>query len=582
MSELSDGVTRKFLDHIDVDDLEIWTDSGWQDIDKIYKTIKYERWFLQTETGKFIDAADNHIIFTDDHQQIFVKDCVLNKTKILTIDGSELVTNLFNSGIKESMYDLSVNSGDHTFYSNGILSHNTTTASAVILHFILFNRHKTVALLANKGDAAREILDRIKIAYEALPKWLQQGIITFNKGSIELENGSKVIAAASSSSAVRGKSIAFLYIDETAHLNNWEEFFASVYPTISSGEDSKILLTSTPKGLNHYYVTCTGAQEKTNGYEYVEVPWDKVPGRGEKWKEETLQAINHDYELFEQEYCCQFLGSSGTLISGAALKNLVMKTPIYSNLEIKQYEIPVKNNRYVIVADVSRGKGLDYSAAQIIDISSMPYKQVAVYRSNQITPADYSRELYQLSKMYNDATILVEINDIGEQVSHSLFYDYEAENLITTENAGARGKRISTSYNKNADMGIRTTKTVKNVGCSILKLLIEQQQLIINDHETIYELSRFSKKANSYEAESGCNDDLVMGLVLFAWLSNQEFFKELTDINTLMRLRDKTDEEIENQLTPFAVDFGPEDDEIHPSIIDLTDRDDYMKYFTDF
>lgn len=458
----------------------------------------------------------------------------------------------------------------------------TTTACVIILHFIIFNSHKTVALLANKGDAAREILDRIKIAYEALPQWLQQGIITFNKGSIELENGSKVIAAASSSSAIRGKSVAFLYIDESAFLTNWDEFFASVYPTISSGNTTKMLFTSTPCGLNHYYSICNGAKEKTNGYEYVEVTWDRVPGRDEAWKQETLQALNFDMEKFEQEYCCQFLGSSGTLISGAALKALVEKYPIASNKEFKQYETPIKLNRYVIVADVSRGKGLDYSAAQIIDVTSMPYKQVAVYRSNQITPADYSRELYQLSKMYNDATILVEINDIGEQVSHSLFYDYEAENLITTENAGARGKRISTSYNKNADMGIRTTKTVKNVGCSILKLLIEQQQLIINDHETIYELSRFSKKANSYEAESGCNDDLVMGLVLFAWLSNQEFFKELTDINTLMRLRDKTDEEIENQLTPFAVDFGPDDDEIHPSIIDLTDRDDYMKYFTDF
>ena len=178
----------------------------------------------------------------------------------------------------------------------------TTTAVAIILHYVLFNDYKTVALLANKGDAAREILDRIKIAYEALPKWLQQGVIEWNKGSVEFENGCKIIAGATSSSAIRGKSISFLYIDETAFVENWDEFFASVFPTISSGNTTKILFTSTPNGLNHFYKTCEGARENRNGYIYIEVPWQRVPGRDDKWKKETLEGMYFDMQKFSQEF----------------------------------------------------------------------------------------------------------------------------------------------------------------------------------------------------------------------------------------------------------------------------------------
>lgn len=440
----------------------------------------------------------------------------------------------------------------------------TTTAAAIILHYILFNEHKTVALLANKGDAAREILERIKLAYESLPDWLQSGVEEWNKGSIELENGCKVIAAATSSSAIRGKSISLLYIDEAAFVEGWDEFFASVFPTISSGNTTKILFTSTPNGLNHFYKTCEGAKQGTNGYAFVEVPWQQVPGRDNEWKQETLAAMDFDLEKFAQEFECEFQGSSGTLISSACLKALVSRVPIAESDGLKQYVRPSKDNKYVIIVDVSRGKGLDYSAFQVVDITKMPYNQVCTYRNNMITPLDYSGVIHNVSKMYNDAVILVEVNDVGAQVVDSLHYDYECETIVYTENAGARGKRISGGFG-NAERGIRTTKTVKAIGCSMLKLLVEQQQLVINDHETIFELSRFSKKGHSYEAESGCNDDLVMGLVLFAWMSDQQYFKDLTDINTLMKLREKTEEQMESELTPFGfVDSGHhyEDDDI--------------------
>ena len=431
----------------------------------------------------------------------------------------------------------------------------TTTAVAIILHYGLFNDHKTIALLANKGDSAREILDRIKIAYEALPKWMQQGVVEWNKGSVEFENGCKIIAAATSSSAIRGKSISFLYIDETAFVENWDEFFASVFPTISSGNTTKILFTSTPNGLNHFYKTCEGAKEGRNGYIYIEVPWWRVPDRDEAWKEETLGGMDYNLEQFAQEFCCEFQGSSGTLITGSKLKSLVYKTPLQERNGLTMYDEPQKDHTYICVADVSRGKGLDYSAFHIIDSTKMPYKQVCTFRDNMISPMEYAEVIWRTSKSYNDALILVEINDIGQQVSDVLHNDFEVEGLLFTESAGRSGKRISGGFGgvgKSVDKGIRTTKSVKAIGCNMLKMLVEQNQLIINDFNTIQELSTFSRKGNSYEAESGCHDDLVMSLVLYGWLADQPFFKDLTDINTLAALRERSEEDMISDLTPFG------------------------------
>lgn len=439
----------------------------------------------------------------------------------------------------------------------------TTTAVAIILHYIIFNEHKNVGILSNKGEGSKEVLERVKLAYENLPKWMQHGIQEWNKNSIELENGCKVYAGTTTSSSIRGKSIAFLYIDECAFVEGYEDFFASVYPTISSGEETKLLMTSTPNGLNHFFKICEGAKQGSNGYQYVEVTWDLVPGRGEAWKQETLEALNFDQEKFAQEYECQFLGSSGTLIDGATLKYLqtAYREPIHSVQGLSAYELPQKGNTYVCVADVSRGKGLDYSAFHIFDVTKMPYKQVLTYRNNLVTPVDYADIIFRTTKSYNNAYILIEINDIGGQVSDTLHFDFEVETLLYTESAGRSGKRISGGFGSNVDKGIRTTKQVKSIGCSILKLLIEQKQLMVTDFNTINELSTFSRKGVSYEAEPGCHDDLVMGLVLFAWLSTQTFFKDITDINTMMRLREKSDEEIMDDLLPFGFTYDDIEEE---------------------
>lgn len=429
----------------------------------------------------------------------------------------------------------------------------STTTCAFILWYIIFHADKTVALLANKGDTAREILSRVQLAYQHLPKWLQQGVLEWNKGSFVLENNSRVLAAATSASAIRGYTINLLFIDEAAHIENWDEFFTSVYPTISSGQDSKIILVSTPNGLNHFYSTWINAQEKRNGYEAILVNWKEVPGRDDKWKQDTLAGMNFDIEKFNQEMECEFLGSSGTLIAGWKLKELVHQAPMIEKEGLIQYFNPIKDHVYMMVCDVSRGKGLDYSAFQLVDVTSMPYQQTCVYRNNAVTPIDYAEVIHRVAKAYNNASVLVEVNDIGEQVAHSLHYDFGYEHVLFTENAGRSGKRITGGFSgKSADKGIRTTKIVKSVGCSILKLLVEQNQFIVNDFHTINELSTFSKKGTSYEAEPGKHDDLVMCLVLFAWLSDQDYFKDYTNINTLHSLRDKTEEDIEQDMAPFG------------------------------
>lgn len=476
---------------------------------------------------------------------------------------------------------ITVDSPDHMFLfgKSYIPTHNTTTAVCLILHYILFNDHKTVALLANKGDAAREILDRIKIAYQALPLWLQQGVVEWNKGSVEFENGCKIIAAATSSSAIRGKSISLLYIDETAFVEDWDRFFASVFPTISSGQTTKILLTSTPNGLNHFFKTCEGAKTGSNGYHFLEVQWYDVPGRDEAWKQETLAAMDWDYEKFDQEFCCAFLGSSGTLISGSKLKQLVSRTPTNQSKDgLKMYHPAIKDHVYVITVDVSRGKGLDFSAFQVIDTSVMPYIQVCTFRSNSITPYDYSKIVYEMAVVYNRAHVLVELNDIGEMVSETLYHDFDYENILATTNNGRAGKKLTTAFRSKADPGLRTTKTTKISGCSLLKLLVEQDQLLINDWHTIQELSTFSKKGHSYEAEAGCHDDLVMCLVIFAWAAEQTFFKELTDINTLHKLRDLDDEQVYESLIPFGlIQTGHEEHQEDEIYVVVGDDNSWLK-----
>lgn len=443
----------------------------------------------------------------------------------------------------------------------------STVIIGTCLHHLLFRSHYTIAILANKASTARELLSRLQLAFQHLPKWLQQGVIEWNKGSIELENGSKIIADATSSDAIRGKAINFLFIDEAAFIDIWDQFFTSVFPTITSGNTTKIVLVSTPNGQNYYYDIWEGAVKGLNNYNPIKVEWWEVPGRDEAWMESTLKSLNYNQDKFDQEFCAVFIGSSNTLISGGALKMLEAKIPISNNDNLKIYEQPKKGHVYVMAPDVSRGKLLDYSAFSVIDVTEMPYRQVATYRSNEISPAEYARVIHQTAIKFNDAYVMVEINDIGQEVSNLLHTDFEYEYLIFTGNNGRGGKKAVTGFGgTNVDNGIRTTKTVKNIGCSTLKLLVEQRQLIINDTATINELSTFISKGVSFEAEPGKHDDTVMSLVLFAWLTTQDLFKNFNDINTIAKLRELSEEQMEEHLMPLGMvdseNFGSDYTEI--------------------
>ena len=437
-------------------------------------------------------------------------------------------------------------------------SGKSTTVVSYLLHYALFNPNSNIAILANKSSTARDILSRVQLAYENLPKWLQQGVINWNKGNIELENKSTIVAAATSSSAIRGGSYNIIFLDEFAFVpaNIAEMFFSSVYPTISSGTKTKLIIVSTPYGMNQFYKLWTDAENKRNDYVPIEVHWSEVPGRDEKWKEDTIR--NTSPEQFQQEFECEFLGSVNTLISPAKIKNIVFKTPIKSNAGLDVYEDPKKGATYVCMVDVARGVNKDYSAFIIADVSQMPYKVVAKYRSNDIKPILFPHTIDRVCKAYNHAHVLVETNDLGQQIAEALQFELEYDNLLMTTQRGRAGQILGAGFSgRGSGFGVRMTKQIKKIGCSNIKTLIESDKIIINDFNIIEEMSTFIKKGQSWMAEEGCTDDLMMCLVVFGWLSNQPFFKEMTDTNARQQLYEEQQNLIEQDMSPFGfVDDG--------------------------
>ena len=429
----------------------------------------------------------------------------------------------------------------------------STTIIAFLLHYLLFNESVNIAILANKGAVARELLSRLQLAYEHLPKWLQQGAVVWNKGNIEVENGSKVIAAATSSSAVRGSSINVIFLDEFAHVpqNIAESFFTSVYPTISSGESTKVLIVSTPLGLNMFYKMWIEAEEGRSDYVPIEVHWSEMPGRDEKWKAETIR--NTSEVQFTQEFECEFVGSTYTLISPSKLRSMVFKTPLHTNNNLSVYEEPKKNHTYALVADTSQGKGVDYSALVVFDVSQMPYKQVAVFRDNTISPLLYPNVIYNVGNKYNGAHVLIEVNDIGSQVADTLHYDLEYENIMIVTMRGRAGQQIGGGFAKNIQLGLRTSKQIKRIGCATLKDLIEQDQLIVPDFNTIKELTTFALQNNTYQAEEGAHDDIAMTLVIFGWLVQQRYFKEMTNMDIRKKMWEEQMDTLEQDMLPFGI-----------------------------
>ena len=429
----------------------------------------------------------------------------------------------------------------------------STTCVSYLLHYAIFNDNVNVAILANKASTARDLLGRLQLAYENLPGWMQQGIISWNKGSLELENGSKISANSTSSSAVRGGSYNVIFLDEFAFIPNHiaDDFFASVYPTISSGQKSKVIIVSTPRGMNHFYRMWHDAERSKNEYVPTEVHWSEVPGRDAVWKEQTI--ANTSEQQFKVEFECEFLGSVNTLINASKLKTLVYEDPIQRNAGFDVYQTPIEDHNYLITVDVARGLGNDYSAFLVFDITEFPYKVVAKYRNNEIKPMLFPSIIYDVATAYNKAFLLVEVNDIGDQVASILNYDLEYDNLLMCSMRGRNGQVVGSGFSgKKSQLGVRTTQAVKKLGCSNLKTLLEDDKILFWDYEIISELTTFAQKHNSFEAEEGCNDDLAMCLVLFAWLVAQDYFKEMTDNDVRKRIYEEQKNQIEQDMAPFG------------------------------
>ena len=432
-------------------------------------------------------------------------------------------------------------------------SGKSTTVVSYLLHYALFNDSVNIGILANKAATARELLGRLQTAYEALPMWMQQGIVAWNKGSMELENKSKIVAASTSASAVRGMSFNIIFLDEFAFIPNHiaDDFFSSVYPTISSGKSTKVIIVSTPKGMNHFYRLWHDAELGRNEYVTTDVHWSEVPGRDEAWKEQTIK--NTSEQQFRVEFECEFLGSIDTLIAPAKLKALSYDDPVGRSNGGDIFENPKSEHNYVVTVDVARGVEKDYSAFCVFDVTEFPYKLVAKYRNNTIKPMIFPSVIYEFAKAYNNAYILCEVNDIGDQVASIINYDLEYQNLLMCSMRGRAGQVVGQGFSgKKTQLGVKMSKTVKQVGSLNLKTMIEEDKLLFNDYEIISELTTFIQKNRSFEAEEGCNDDLAMCLVIYAWLVQQDYFKELTDQDVRKRLYEEQKNQIEQDMAPFG------------------------------
>jgi len=439
----------------------------------------------------------------------------------------------------------------------------STTCVSYLLHYAVFNDNVNIAILANKASTAQDLLSRLQFAYEKLPKWMQQGIVSWNKRSLELENGSKIIAASTSASAVRGGSYNIIFLDEFAFIPNHiaDDFFASVYPTISSGQSTKVIIVSTPRGMNHFYRMWHDAERDKNEYVPTEVHWSEVPGRDDKWKAQTI--ANTSEQQFRVEFECEFLGSVDTLINPAKLRTLVYDDPIKRNKGLDVYLNPIEEHNYLITVDVARGVGSDYSAFIVFDITNFPYRAVAKYKNNEIKPMLFPAIIHQIAKAYNDSWVLIEVNDIGDQVANILHFDLEYDNVLMCAMRGRAGQIVGSGFSgKKSQLGVRMTSAVKKLGCSNLRTLIEDDKLVVNDYDIISELTTFTQRHNTFMAEEGCNDDLAMCLVIFSWLVAQQYFKEMTDNDVRKRIYDEQKNQIEQDMSPFGfISDGFEDTE---------------------
>lgn len=512
----------KFIEKRNCEDYEIWTPDGWKDFSGVGKTIEYEEYKVSLRNGIELVCADNHILFSDD-KEIYAKDLNIGDF-IETENGDIEISNVEKLSTSSNMYDCLDVDGE-CYYTNGIKSHNSTTVGAFALWYAIFHPDKFIGIASNKASSAKDLLRRIKIMYEELPFYLKPGVIEYNKNSIEFENGSKIETAGTTEDTFRGRSVALLLLDELAFVSDGiaREFYTSVYPAISSSNEAKIIIISTPNGVfNLFHEIYSGAETQRNEYKCMKVTWRMIPGRDEKWKEKQIKNMGN-ISKFNQEFEVAFLGSSNTVISPDAIEfiNTTIVDPFHLDLNdrLRIYELPINGSKYLLGTDPSKGTGEHDATIQIYRIESYkPVKliNVATFQSNTTDTFELSSIINRLSIYYNDAIIACENNGEGSTVSQNLWWTFENPNLYN-------------SGNKDNEIGIRATKATKPRAIITMKKLIEDGSLIIKDRETAKQLSTFIEKKNgSFESSSG-SDDLVSGLYWMCFLITTEWFSD--DIN---------------------------------------------------
>ena len=537
---MSQIVTSNITEEEDFDwnELEHTGVGGNQNLKPAGTTIDWQPWMLE----EYMRCQTDPIYFCE------------NYVKIISLDEGIVPFKMFEY---QKRFVKTAVANRFTIVRCGRQMGKTTTAVGLLLHEALFNKTGSafIAILANKMDTAQEILERLQMAYELMPQWLQQGVVSWNKRSIVLENKTKIICAPTSSSSIRGKSISTLYLDEFAHIppHIQLKFFTGTYPVISSGKHTKIIITSTPNGMELYYKLWTDSVKGRNSYKHVDIHWSEYPGRDETWKQQVIADTSE--EQFRQEYEVEFLGSSNTLISPNVLQRLVYENPLVESNSARVYEEPVKNHIYTIMVDTARGVGGDASAFVVLDVSEVPYKVVSIFKDHLIEPQIYPRVIHQAHKKYNNAYILVETNDIGQSIAEALITDYENEFVLRVTSNGRKGQVLGGGFGgaKNTRVGLKTTAPTKRIGCLALKSLVENNKITINDYDIVSELSTFVSKGTSWEAEYGKHDDLVMCLVLFGWMSTQAYFKDLTDIDIRKNLVNERENYLEEEMLPFGI-----------------------------
>ena len=527
--------------------------------------------FTPKQVEEFVKCSQDPVYF------------ITNYIKIISLDKGLVPFDLydFQSDMVEKFHENRFNIAKLPRQSG-----KSTVVTAYLLWYTLFNDNVNVAILANKAATAREMLQRLQLSYENLPNWMQQGVVNWNRGSLELENGSKIMAASTSASAVRGMSFNIIFLDEFAFIPNHiaDQFFSSVYPTISSGKSTKVIIISTPHGMNMFYKLWHDAERKKNEYVTTEVHWSQVPGRDAVWKEQTI--ANTSEEQFRVEFECEFLGSVDTLISASKLRMMTYDDPIQKNKGLDVYVKPEKDHQYCITVDVARGVTKDYSAFCVVDTTTIPYKVVAKYRNNTIKPLLFPNTIYDVACAYNHAFVLVEVNDIGGQIADMLHFDLEYDNILMASMRGRAGQIVGQGFSgTKVQLGVKMSTTVKKTGCSNMKQLIEDDKLLISDYDIIAELTTFIQRGQAWEAEEGCNDDLAMCLVMFSWLATSDYFRELHDNDVRMRMYQEQKDQIEADMAPFGfIDTGMEEETIIDNEGQVWHTDEYgdMSYMWDY